>query len=60
MTSDNPGSIYNRLRAELDALAAALATTIDPTRPADSTLGAAPIYVSRYPRKPRTLTAAIH
>jgi hypothetical protein len=53
LTSDNPGSIYNRLRAELDALATALATTIDPTVPAVRTLGAAPIYASRYPRRPR-------
>jgi hypothetical protein len=60
LTSDNPGSIYSRLRAELDALAAVLAATVDPSGPADGTLGAAPIYVSRYhrrPRKPRTLTA---
>jgi hypothetical protein len=60
LTSDNPRSGYSRLRTELDALAAALATAIDPSRPADSTLGAASLYVSRYPRrprKPRTLTA---
>ena len=62
LTRDNPGSGYSRLRAELDVLAAALATTIDPAGPADSTLGAASLYVSRYPRrprKPRTLTATI-
>ena len=62
LTSDNPGSTYRCLRAELDALATALATTIDPSHPVDSTLGTAPLYVSRYsrrPRKPRTLTATI-
>jgi hypothetical protein len=53
LTRDNPGSGYRRLRAELDALAATLATTIDPSHPADSTLGAARLYVSRCPRRPR-------
>lgn len=55
--------IYSRLRAEIDALATVLATTIDPSHPADTTLGAAPLYVSRYPRrlrKPRAPTVAIH
>ena len=59
LTSGNPGSIDNRLRAELDDLATALATTIDPSAPAGSTLGTAPLYLSRHPRrprKPRTLT----
>jgi hypothetical protein len=63
LTKDNPGSIYSCLRAELDALATALATTIDPAVPAGSTLGAASLYLSRYPRrprKPRALTPAIH
>lgn len=61
LTSNDPGSVYSRLRTELDILAAALATTTDPPGPAGSTLGAASLYVSRYPRrprKPRTLTAA--
>jgi hypothetical protein len=60
LTRDNPHSGYRHLRAELDALTAALAKTIDPSHPADSTLGTVPLYVSRYPRrprKPRTLTA---
>jgi hypothetical protein len=63
LTKDNPGSIYSCLRAELDALATALATTIDPAVPAGSTLGAASLYLSRYPRrprKPRALTPTIH
>jgi hypothetical protein len=57
-----PGSGYSRLRAELDPIATALATAIDPSRPAGSTLSAAPLYVSRHPRRPRrprTLTATI-
>ena len=50
---DNPHSGYRRLRAELDVLPAALAMTIDPSHPADSTLGTVALYVSRYPRRPR-------
>jgi hypothetical protein len=57
LTSDNPGSTYSCLRAELDALAAALATITDPSHPADSTLGAAPLYVSRRPAAPETTHA---
>jgi len=58
----HPGSIYSRLRAELAPLATTLATAIDPSRPVGGTLGAAPLYVSRHPRRPRrprTLTDAI-
>lgn len=53
LTRDNPLCGYRRLRAELDVLAAALAMTIDPSHPADSTLGTAALYVSRHPRRPR-------
>ena len=62
LTNNNPGSAFCRLRAELDALAAALAATTDPSHPAGSALGTAPLYVSRQPRRPRrprTLAPAI-
>jgi glyoxylase-like metal-dependent hydrolase (beta-lactamase superfamily II) len=53
-TTAQPGSGYSRLRAELDVLAAALATTIDPAGPADSTLGAASLRVPLSPPSPKT------
>ena len=53
MTSDSPRSVYSVLRAELDKLAATLATGIDPPHHGDPPLGTVPLYVSRHPRRPR-------
>lgn len=53
LTINNPGSAYTRLRAELDALADALAGTLDPSHSSARQLGAVPRYVSRRPRRPK-------
>lgn len=53
LTSDSPLSIYSVLRAELDKLAATLASGIDPPHHRDAPLGTVPLYVSRHPRRPR-------
>ncbi|MGH3194588.1 MAG: TniQ family protein [Streptosporangiaceae bacterium] len=53
LTSNNIRAAYTHLRTELDALAATLATTVDPSHRHDSPLGTVALYVSRHPRRPR-------
>lgn len=52
-TNNNPGSVYSRLRTELDDLAATLAAATGPQGPAASTLGEAALV--RYPSADRCL-----
>jgi hypothetical protein len=53
LTSNKIRAAYTHLRAELDALAATLAMTVDPSHRGDSSLGTVARYVSRHPRRPR-------
>jgi TniQ len=53
VTANKIRASYTHLRAELDDLAATLATTIDPSHRGDSPLGTVALYVSRHPRRPR-------
>jgi hypothetical protein len=56
LTSSKIRSAYTHLRAGLDALAATLVTTVDPSHRGDSSLGTVARYVSRHPRRPRRRT----
>jgi TniQ len=53
LTSNKIRAAYTHLRAELDALAATLAMTIDPSHRGDSSLGTVARYLPRHPRRPR-------